>query len=53
MDNTLKFGKTVLVQFIEIVRDALVTGSDISQKLRELELQLSDTEPGIIEIKAK
>ena len=35
----MKLGKTVLVEIIDIVRQGLVEGADISQKLRDVEFE--------------
>lgn len=37
----LKLGKTVLIEIIAIVQKGLLEGMDISQQLRDVELELS------------
>ncbi len=37
----MKLDKTALLEIVDIVRNGLVTGSDISESLRELDLDLA------------
>lgn len=34
----MKFGKDVLLEIVSIVQDGLVNGTDVSQRLRELDV---------------
>lgn len=36
----MKLGKSALLEIMDIVREGLVTGTDISQKLRDLDLMV-------------
>jgi hypothetical protein len=38
----LKLGKTVLIEIVSIVQRGMLDGIDISQELRNIEMQLSD-----------
>ena len=34
----MKFGKSVLLEIVDVVREGLLTGKDISQALREIDV---------------
>lgn len=34
----MKFGKSVLLEIVDLFRDGILTGNDISQALREIDL---------------
>lgn len=36
----MKFGKDVLLEIVAIVQDGLVNGTDVSQKLREIDVKV-------------
>jgi hypothetical protein len=40
----MKLGKTVLLEIVSIVQDALTGGRDASEALREIEVDISDKE---------
>jgi hypothetical protein len=48
----MKLGKSVLLEIMDIVREGLVTQTDISQKLRELDVSVRETgnEPPVVEL---
>ena len=48
----MKLGKSVLLEIVDLVREGLMTGTDISQKLRELDVTVVDSagEPPRVEL---
>ncbi len=43
----MKLGKSVLLEIMDIVREGLVTGTDMSQKLRDIDVSVMDAQPGV------
>ncbi len=48
----MKLGKSVLLEIMDIVREGLVTGTDISQKLRDLDITVRESAgaPPVLEL---
>ena len=39
----MKLGEDVLLEIVDIVRDGIVSGTDVSEKLRQLDLATSES----------
>ena len=41
----MRFGKDVLLEIVAIVQDGLVNGTDVSEKLRQVDVQVATDAP--------
>lgn len=46
----MKLGKTVLLEIVDIVREGLLTGNDISQGLRDIDVVVETKTEDLVEL---